>query len=103
MLERVFDNLFSNALKFTKSKIIINLYKKDRVILEIEDNGIGISKDDIEQIWNRFYQASSSRNKETNQGYGLGLSMVQKIIKLHNANIEVESELGKGSKFIIKF
>lgn len=103
MLERVFDNLFSNALKFTKSKITINLYKKDRIILEIEDNGIGISKDDVEQIWNRFYQANSSRNKETNQGYGLGLSMVQKIIKLHNANIEVESELGKGSKFIIKF
>lgn len=103
MLERVFDNLFSNALKFTKSKISINLYKKEQIILEVIDDGIGLSNTEIENIWHRFYQASSSRNKENNQGYGLGLSMVKKIIELHNAKICVESEVNKGCKFIIKF
>ncbi|MDY4010583.1 MAG: HAMP domain-containing sensor histidine kinase [Fusobacterium gastrosuis] len=72
MLERVFDNLFSNALKFTNSKIYVNLYKKENITLEIIDDGVG-------------------------------LSMVQRIIDLHNANISVESELNKGSKFMIKF
>lgn len=103
MLERVFDNLFSNALKFTNSKIYVNLYKKENITLEIIDDGIGLSNEDIENIWHRFYQANSSRNKDNNQGYGLGLSMVQKIIDLHHANICVESELNKGTKFIIKF
>ncbi|MCI5725087.1 HAMP domain-containing sensor histidine kinase [Fusobacterium sp.] len=103
MLERVFDNLFSNALKFTNSKIYVNLYKKENITLEIIDDGIGLSNEDMKNIWHRFYQANSSRNKDNNQGYGLGLSMVQRIIDLHNANISVESELNKGSKFMIKF
>ncbi|WP_022819884.1 HAMP domain-containing sensor histidine kinase [Fusobacterium russii] len=103
MLERVFDNLLSNALKFTKSKVSIKLYKADKIILEIEDDGIGLSKEQMGNIWDRFYQVNSSRNKENNQGYGLGLSMVRKIIDLHNACIEVESELEKGAKFRIKF
>lgn len=103
MLERLLDNLLTNALKFTKSKVFVKLYKKDKVILEIEDDGIGLSKEQSEHIWDRFYQVNSSRNKENNQGYGLGLSMVRKIIDLHNATIEVKSELDKGAKFIISF
>lgn len=103
MLERLFDNLFSNALKFTNSEIYIKLYKKEYIFLEIIDNGIGLSSEDTKNIWYRFYQANSSRNKDNNEGYGLGLSMVKKIIELHNADINVESELNKGSKFIIKF
>ena len=103
MLERVLDNLLSNALKFTKSKILVKLYKEDKIILEIIDDGIGLSKEQLEHIWDRFYQASSSRNKENNEGYGLGLSMVRKIVELHKACISVESELEKGAKFIIKF
>lgn len=103
MLERLLDNLLTNALKFTKSKVFVKLYKKDKVILEIEDDGIGLSKEQSEHIWDRFYQVNSSRNKENNQGYGLGLSMVRKIIDLHNAKIHVESDLEKGAKFIIEF
>lgn len=104
MLERLFDNLFSNSLKFTKSKIFVNLYKKDnKIILEVKDDGIGMTKDEIKKIWNRFYQSNTSRNKDTNYGYGLGLSMVKKIVKLHNASIEVESEINRGSKFTVKF
>lgn len=104
MIERVIDNLLSNALKFTKSKININLFKNnDNIILEIEDDGIGLSQEECKYIWNRFYQANNSRNKDCNKGYGLGLSMVKKIIELHNASIEISSKINYGAKFTIKF
>lgn len=104
MLERVFDNLLNNAIKFTKDSIFINLYKKNSfAYLEIKDNGSGLTNEEQKRIWNRFYQTNSSRNKEKNSGIGLGLSMVQKIIELHNAEIYVESKIEKGSNFISKF
>lgn len=104
MIEQVLDNLLSNALKFTKTKISLRLYQDEKdTTFEIDDNGIGLSQKEIESIWNRFYQSTSSRNKEENQGYGLGLSMVRRILDLHEASIEVKSELKKGSKFIVRF
>jgi hypothetical protein len=55
------------------------------------------------RIWDRFYQANSSRNKEENSGCGLGLSLVQKIAQIHEAKLEVNSESGKGSAFRVIF
>ena len=104
MLERVFINLFTNAMKFTETMISVSLKKiNKKVILQIKDDGIGISKTDQKYIWNRFFQTSNSRNKDKNKGSGLGLSMVNRIIQLHSGTIELESELDKGSCFIIKF
>lgn len=104
MLERVIDNILSNALKFTKDKIVIELFEKENEnIFIIKDNGLGISKEDQKLIWERFFQSNESRNKESNKGSGLGLSLVKKILNLHNAKIYLESEINKGSKFIIHF
>ena len=104
MLERVFINLFTNAMKFTETMINVSLKKiNKKVILQIRDDGIGISKKDQKYIWNRFFQTSNSRNKDMNKGSGLGLSMVNRIVQLHSGTIELESELDKGSCFIIKF
>ena len=104
MIERVIDNLLNNAMKFTKDTINVKLYSEEKnCILEIEDNGIGISEENKKLIWGRFFQVNNSRNKKINKGFGLGLSLVSKIIEQHNANINVESELDKGTKFIIKF
>ena len=104
MLERVFINLFTNAMKFTETMINVSLKKiNKKVILQIRDDGIGISKKDQKYIWNRFFQTSNSRNKDKNKGSGLGLSMVNRIVQLHSGTIELESELEKGSCFIIKF
>ena len=102
MIERVVDNLLSNAIKFTKDKIIINLYgSNDDVYFEIEDNGIGIDENNLKLIWDRFYQVNDDRNKDNNKGYGLGLSFVYKIIKLHCGEIFVDSKLNEGTKFTI--
>ena len=104
MIERLLDNLLNNAMKFTKDEISVKLYSEnENCIMEIEDNGIGISDEDKKLIWGRFYQVNDSRNKKVNKGFGLGLSLVAKIIEQHNASIEVESKLNKGTKFVTKF
>ena len=104
MLERLFVNLFTNAMKFTKTTINVSLNRINKeVILQIKDDGIGITKEDQKYIWDRFFQINNSRNKDKNRGSGLGLSMVNKIAQLHSATIEVESEIGKGACFIVRF
>ena len=104
MIERLLDNLLNNAMKFTKNEIKIKLYSEnENCVLEVEDNGIGMSEEFKNLIWGRFYQINDSRNKKINKGFGLGLFLVSKIIEQHNAVINVESELNKGTKFIAKF
>ena len=104
MLERVFLNILMNAVKFTKTNIEVSLTREDKTaVLKIRDNGIGISEENKKFIWERFYQVNDSRNKEENKGSGLGLSMVKKIVDLHSATIDLESELEQGTCFTIKF
>ena len=104
MIERLFDNLLNNAMKFTKDKINVKLYsEEEKCVLEVEDNGIGISEQDKELIWKRFYQVNDSRNKKINKGFGLGLFLVSKIIEQHGAVIDVEGSLNEGTRFIAKF
>ena len=104
MIERLFINLFTNAMKFTKTTISVSLNRINKeIILQIKDDGVGIAKGEQKYIWDRFFQINNSRNKDKNRGSGLGLSMVNKIAQLHSATIEVESEVGKGACFIVRF
>lgn len=104
MIERLFVNLFTNAMKFTKTTISVSLNRINKeIILQIKDDGVGIAKKEQKYIWDRFFQINNSRNKDKNRGSGLGLSMVNKIAQLHSATIEVESEIGKGACFIVRF
>ena len=104
MLERLFVNLFTNAMKFTKTTINVSLNRINKeIILQIKDDGVGIAKGEQKYIWDRFFQINNSRNKDKNKGSGLGLSMVNRIVQLHLATIDVESEVGKGTCFIVKF
>ena len=110
MLTRVFINLISNAITYGNEngiiKIILNkmenesenadLKNSNKIKCEIIDDGIGISSEHINKIWNRFYQVDSSRSSDNS---GLGLSIVKWIIEEHKGTITVESELGKGTVF----
>jgi signal transduction histidine kinase len=101
LLEQVWINLLQNAIKFSSiaGYIKVDILELDHTIhVVISDSGLGISKEDIERIFERFYQADRSRNKK---GTGLGLSIVQKIIEIHHGKIEVESVVGKGTSFKI--
>ena len=99
LLSRLLSNLISNAYRYGKDDghIKVRLKKsQDEVTLSVSDDGIGISREDKEKIFRRFYQADSSR---TGSGTGLGLSMVKEIASFHGGSMSVESEPGKGSEF----
>jgi signal transduction histidine kinase len=77
--------------------------KKNDFIINIlvKDGGIGIKKEDMPHIFDRFYRADRSRTKQRIEGYGLGLSIAKRIVALHNGSIRVESEVRKGSVFTV--
>lgn len=101
-LEQLFINLIDNAIKYTTSgSISINL-KSDvnEIVIEFIDTGIGIPEADKERVFERFYTVDKSRSRNLS-GTGLGLSIVKHIVMLHKGRITLESNLGKGSKFIV--
>ena len=102
LISQVFSNLLNNALKYLANgrngKIKISGSIKDvDSIYNVKDNGIGISPEHHEKIFEIFYQLAPSSNADE----GLGLSIAKKIISKHRGKVWVESELGKGSKFIV--
>ncbi|MCK5218184.1 hypothetical protein KAR10_01600 [bacterium] len=103
-VKQVLNNLISNALKFTPvgGKITVNL-RQDGIFLEIvvTDTGIGISRQDQEKIFNKFYQSNGSITRETT-GVGLGLAIVKELVRLHKGRIWVESQVGQGSRFYVR-
>ena len=106
-ISQVIVNLISNAIRYTNcncerlGKIIIRLYKEENLIkISVKDNGIGIPKKSLDYIFERFYRVDKSRCRNTG-GTGVGLTICKSIIDLHNGNIEVKSEVNKGSEFIV--
>jgi len=101
LLKMALSNIIENSIKYKALKIDIILKKtKNKIILTIKDNGIGIPKDKLPYIFDEFYRVDESHNKEI-KGFGLGLSIVKNILKAHKAKIKVKSE--KGVEFIIEF
>jgi two-component system phosphate regulon sensor histidine kinase PhoR len=101
-LEQIFINLIDNAIKYTQKGGIVITVKQDKkyTTISIEDTGIGIPKENLTRIFERFYVVNKSRSRSLG-GTGLGLSIVKHIVLLHNGKIDVESTLGKGTKFTI--
>ena len=102
-ISQVIVNLLSNAIRYTNNggKIFISSYKENNNLkIQFKDNGLGIPKENIKYIFERFYRVDESRSKNTG-GIGVGLTIVKSIIDLHQGTIEVRSELNKGSEFIV--
>jgi signal transduction histidine kinase len=98
---QVWTNIIENAIKFSKDSYTINIWIEksiDSIKVYIKDEGIGMSKDVVNCIFDKFYQEDNSRSES---GYGLGLAIAKRIVELSKGNIFVESELNKGSTFII--
>lgn len=101
-LQKVINNLLSNAFKYTPKggTISLNVYKKgEEAVIEVRDSGAGISPEEIEKIFERFYQVGS--DSVGTQGTGIGLALSKGIIELHKGRIEVSSHLDKGTTFTI--
>ena len=102
LLKLLFKNLIENAIKYGKDNPInIELKKEKKVKVIIEDFGVGISEKALPHIFERFYREDEARNREI-KSYGLGLSIVKEIISLLDIDIQVESQLGKGTKITLQ-
>lgn len=101
-LKTCFLNLMENACKFSPDKTVnIKIfYQGKQIIIKFEDKGIGIDKDDLPHIFEPFYR---SKNSSKTAGYGIGLSLIEKIISLHRAEINVESQINAGTTFTLNF
>ena len=107
-LEKIINNLLSNAFKFTpaKGEISFNIYLQffdgnEYAIVKVADTGIGIPPDKLQNIFDRFYQVDDSTRKKFG-GSGIGLALVKELVDLHKWNIDVKSEVSKGTEFYLR-
>lgn len=105
MIENMLENLCDNAIKYSKENTAIRIslvHENNHIVLQVQDEGIGISEDDQQRVFERFFCVDKSRNKATN-GIGLGLSIVKNIAHYHGATVTLQSELDVGTCFTLRF
>ena len=105
ILYEMFFNICENAVKYNhpKGEVVVTIAAMDeKPTVVVEDTGIGIPKEDIDRVFERFYRVDKSHSNQK-EGSGLGLSIVKHGAKYHHASIEVESELNQGTKITIVF
>ncbi|MCQ4924225.1 sensor histidine kinase [Tissierella carlieri] len=99
-IKQVLINLLDNAFKFTSEdgKVILNAYKEnDILVLEVKDNGVGISEEDLPKVKEKFYKGKNSKSHS-----GIGLSICDEIVKLHNGTMEISSSINEGTRVIVR-
>lgn len=103
-LTNVFFNLLDNAVKYRSDRNLLlkvrSWNEKDNILISVEDNGVGIKKEHLRKVFDRFYRVPTG-NVHNVKGFGLGLAYVRKIVENHNGSIRAESEFNNGTKFII--
>lgn len=102
-LKQIFINLIDNAIVYNKEngEVAVKVEKSDgKIVISVKDTGVGIPQNEIERIFERFYRVDKGRSRKFG-GTGLGLSIVKHIVELYNGKIFVQSEVGKGSEFIV--
>ena len=105
LFQEIIQNLLDNAIKYTPEggKIAVSCEEKDSIIeIEVQDNGNGIAPEHLPYIFDRFYRVDKARARQSG-GNGIGLSLVKFLVKLFEGKISVESEVGKGTRFIVRF
>jgi signal transduction histidine kinase len=98
------DNLLDNAIKYSvkKPRIFLRAWPSEKnVFLEVEDNGVGISKEDQKQVFKKFYRSSRLEEKMV-KGSGIGLTIVEHIVRAHGGEVVLKSAIGKGTKVTIR-
>lgn len=102
-IERVVVNLVANAINYTPEERVITIRsarEASSLLLEVEDQGIGINEDDQQRVFDRFFRADAARSHAS--GTGLGLAIVKEVVELHGGSVSVRSEIGRGSTFTVR-
>jgi two-component system phosphate regulon sensor histidine kinase PhoR len=105
LMEKILSNLISNAVRYSGNNAYITIDVQDEnetILIKIQDNGIGINKNDIGNIFKEFYRTSEAKEKER-IGTGLGLSIVKRFTELLDGTVHVKSEISKGTTFTLEF
>ena len=103
--EQILVNLVDNGIKFNRPGGVVRVtggLEGGRPTISVEDTGVGIPADSLEKIFNRFYRVDKARSREMG-GTGLGLAIVRHLMRLHGGAVRAESELGRGSRFVLEF
>ncbi len=102
-MNEILHNLIHNGVKYSfEGEVKVSLHQEDQwLVFKVKDNGIGISEEDLENIFTEFYRTSNAKAFE--EGTGLGLSLVKRLIEKHGGSIEVSSQLDQGTEFIVRF
>jgi two-component system sensor histidine kinase VicK len=106
LIRRVFANIIHNAVKYSKRGNLVEVTgKKDenRFLLRVEDHGIGIKEEELQKIFDMFYRGENTRRDYKNEGIGLGLSLVRRIVDAHGGFIDVKSKLHEGTTVEVRF
>lgn len=104
-LNQVFDNLLTNAIKYNHKggRILVSLEEnRESVFIQVMDTGVGISHQSLNEVFTRYYRGKTSSLGKA-KGLGIGLSLVQEIVRLHRGEISIDSQIGKGSVFTVMF
>ncbi len=104
LIKQLLRILIDNSIKYSEKTCIIKIWSENKescLCIVIEDSGIGISSDEIDKIFDRFYRADKARTRNRG-GTGLGLSIAKAIVDSHNGKIQAESELGKGTRITVE-
>lgn len=104
-MSRILTNIIENAIKYNKEhgKIFIDLYDEDdQVFIKIRDTGIGIPEDELDKIFSKYYRSRITKNVKV-EGSGIGLAIVNDIVKKYNGQIKVNSKIGEYTEFIVSF
>lgn len=104
-LTQILINITKNSIQFTREGTITLRGYMDggSAVIEINDTGEGIDPEDVERIWDRFYRAGVSRTSNPFGEFGLGLSIVRQLVRLHGGTVDVESQKGAGTRFVLRF
>lgn len=103
-IKQILHNILSNAIKYCidPGTIKVKLFKNEKVVVQIEDTGIGIPKQDLERIFERFYRVDKARSRSMG-GTGLGLAIAKELVELHKGQIKINSKIGKGTTVTLYF